>query len=200
MSCMTTFSGSSLRTRPVVASRTQRTCLVVEANKKVAKKQRVVFTQNLPSIGMLGEIKSVPVGFWRNYLQPRGMAKIASDGIMKQLKDEEEGGLKKLAEVKAKAQALANALSTIGKFTLKRKAGDKDQIYGSVTVADIVAAIYQQTGRDLGEYKFEVPEIKSIGTYEVSAQMHPEVKATFSVVVQKEKGAAPVAKAAAAKK
>ena len=50
-------------------------------------------------------------------------------------------------EEKAQAQAFANALATIGKFAIKKKAGDKDQIFGSVTPAEVVEAIYQQTGR-----------------------------------------------------
>jgi large subunit ribosomal protein L9 len=50
-----------------------------------------------------------------------------------------------------------------------------------------VDAIYQQTGRKLEESEFVVPEIKAVGTYECSVSLHPEVNATFSVVIQKDK-------------
>lgn len=88
---------------------------------------------------------------------------------------------------KAKAQSFANALATIGKFTIKKKVGDRDQIYGSVQVSEIADAIYQQTGQKLAEADFSVPEIKAVGTYECTIRLHPEVNAAFSVVIVKDK-------------
>lgn len=90
-------------------------------------------------------------------------------------------------EVKAQAQAFANALATIGKFAIKKKVGDKDQIYGSVSLAEVQDAIFQQMGRDMSSYEFSVPEIKSVGVYEASVRLHPEVNATFSINIVREK-------------
>lgn len=73
-------------------------------------------------------------------------------------------------------QAFANALGTIGKFILKKKTGEKDQIYGSVQVQEIADAIYQQTGRNVSDCEFTVPEIKAVGTYECTVRLHPEVR------------------------
>lgn len=56
-------------------------------------------------------------------------------------------------EVKAQAQAFAQALSTIGKFNIKKKVGDKDQIFGSVSIKEVAEAIYQQTGRNIPEVR-----------------------------------------------
>ena len=55
--------------------------------------------------------------------------------------------------------------------------------------AEIVDAVYQQTGRKLDEDSLTVPEIKAVGTYEVSISLHPEVTGTFNVVIQREKNA-----------
>lgn len=55
-------------------------------------------------------------------------------------------------EEKAQAQAFANALATIGKFLLKKKSGDKDQLFSTVQAADVADAIYQQTGRCVGQH------------------------------------------------
>jgi ribosomal protein L9 len=59
---------------------------------------------------------------------------------------------------KAQSQSFANALATIGKFVIKKKTGERDQIYGSVQVSEIADAIYQQTGRNLAEAEFNVSQ------------------------------------------
>eukprot|EP00955_Chlamydomonas_euryale_P011122 119853-Chlamydomonas_euryale.AAC.3 len=79
------------------------------------------------------------------------------------------------------------ALSTIGKFSIKKKVGDKDQIFGSVSVKDVADAIYQQTGKQIQEADIKIPDIKSVGTYECTAKLHKDVTATFSVVIVKDK-------------
>ncbi|KAG2430512.1 hypothetical protein HXX76_010035 [Chlamydomonas incerta] len=179
-------SRAAFKAAPVRAT-SSRTALVVEANKKVAKKTKIILISDIPNVGKEGEIKTVPVGYWRNFLLPNGMAKIASEGILNQIRAKKEDEIRKKLEEKAQAQAFANALNTIGKFLLKKKTGEKDQIYGSVQVQEIADAIYQQTGRNVSDCEITVPEIKSVGTYECTIRLHPEVVGTFSVVIQKEK-------------
>jgi large subunit ribosomal protein L9 len=58
-----------------------------------------------------------------------------------------------------------------------------------VSKSEIVDAVYQQTGRKLDEDILSVPDIKAVGTYEVSVSLHPEVTGTFNVVIQREKNA-----------
>lgn len=96
-----------------------------------------------------------------------------------------------LLQEKAQAQAFANALSTIGKFILKKKVGDKDQIYGSVKADEVADAVYQQTGRSIADFDLSMPDIKAVGTYECSIKLHPEVTGTFNVVIQREKNTQP---------
>jgi len=57
-----------------------------------------------------------------------------------------------------------------------------------VTPAEIVAAIAQQTGRELEKRDVELPEIKTVGTFDARVRLHPEVYGEFKVVVQREKG------------
>ena len=98
-------------------------------------------------------------------------------------------GQGKAAEVKAKAQAMATALATIAKFVIKKKTGEGDALFGSVTTADVVDAVAQQTGRTLDKRTLPVPDIKTLGTYDGSVRLHPEVVGTFKVVIQKDKSA-----------
>ncbi|KAI3436156.1 hypothetical protein D9Q98_002213 [Chlorella vulgaris] len=163
-----------------------RTAVHVVAQKRVAKKQQVILVRNVPGLGSEGSLKSVPVGYFRNYLRPQGLAAFADANILEKIKRQREEEDRVRMEIKAKAQAMATALATIGKFVIKKKVGEKDAIFGSVTSADLVDAIKMQTGRELDKKTITVPEIKSLGTYEASVKLHPEVTGFFKVVVQKD--------------
>lgn len=165
-----------------------RQAVQVVAQKKVSKKQQVVLTRDVPGLGSEGTLKSVPVGYWRNYLQPQGMAAFADAGILASIRRQREAEDRLKLEEKAKAQAMATALSTIGKFIVKKKVGEKDAIFGSVTTAELVDAIKMQTGRELDRKAITLPEIKTLGTYDASIKLHPEVTGFFKVVVQKDTG------------
>lgn len=166
-----------------------RSGLRVVAQRAVTKKVQVVLTSQIPNLGNEGELKSVPVGYYRNYLQPQGLAAMATDNILAEIQKQKAIEERARMEEKAKAKAMATALSTIGKFVIKKKVGDGDQIFGSVSAADIVEAIRMQTGRELEKRNVNVPEIKTLGTYDVSVKLHSDVVGSFKVVVQKDTSA-----------
>ena len=56
-----------------------------------------------------------------------------------------------------------------------------------MTKQEIVDAIYQQTGRSIADFELEMPDIKTLGTFECSVKLHPEVTGTFNVLIQREK-------------
>lgn len=170
----------------VAPVRTSRAPLRVVAQRAVTKKVQVVLTQQIPNLGNAGDLKSVPVGHYRNYLQPQGLAMVATEGILSEIQKKQAAEDRAKLEEKAKAQAMATALSTIGKFIIKKKIGEEDQIFGSVSAADIVEAIRMQTGRDVEKRNVAVPDIKSLGTYDCTVKLHPEVVGSFKVVVQKD--------------
>ena len=93
------------------------------------------------------------------------------------------------AAEKDKAAAMATALATIGKFVIKKKGGDGDAIFGTVTAAEVVDAVAQQTGKTLDKRAITLPDIKATGSYDCTVKLHPEVIGTFKVVVQREKNA-----------
>ncbi len=131
----------------------------------------------------------MPLGFYRNFLAPTRAASRATAGILAQADKAKEDEVRKAGEVKAKAGAMKTALATIGKFVIKKKAGEGDAIFGAVTTAEVIAAIEQQTGRVLDKRGVTLPDIKTLGTYDVTVRLHPEVVGEFKVVVQKEKAA-----------
>mmetsp|Transcript_21041 Transcript_21041/g.66691 ORF Transcript_21041/g.66691 Transcript_21041/m.66691 type:complete len:154 (+) Transcript_21041:381-842(+) len=146
---------------------------------------QVVLTKS-SSMGAVGQVLTVPNGYFRNYLSPQGLAKVATEGILKQVEADKQAKLADLAAVKAEAQQMATALQTIGKFVIKKKVGEENAIFGSVTSSDIVEAVNQQTGRTLDKKDIEVPTVSTLGKYQVSVKLHPEVTAVFTVDVQKQ--------------
>jgi len=169
-------------------ARAQRTFHVV-AQKRVKKTQQVVLTAQgaKAGLGAAGQITKVPNGYFRNYLQPARLALPATQGILDNILKQEQNEVQLAQQVQAKAQAMATALQTIGKFTIKKRSGDKESIFGSVTEQEVVDAIEAQTSRKLNKKLIELPDIKKLGTYEATVKLHPNVTGRFKVVVQKEK-------------
>lgn len=169
--------------------------VAVTANKRVAKRRTVILTEDSPALGAKqGEQRAVAVGYWRNCLQPRRLAKAASANALEAIRAAKEAAVRAKLEEKAQAQAFANALATIGKFAVKKAAGERDTIFGSVTKEEVCEAVYQQTGRDISKLELEMPDVKALGGYEVSVRLHPEVVGRFQLLVQKGKQAPPSSK------
>lgn len=101
---------------------------------------------------------------------------------LKAKRDAEEAAARKVLD---EAKALANALSMIGKFTIKKTVGEDKRIFGSVTEAEVADAIKKQTSQDVDKRNIGLPEIKELGTYQATLKLHPQVTATFQVVVAK---------------
>lgn len=143
--------------------------------------------ETVPDLGTKGALATVLTGYYRNYLFPQNLARPATEAVLAGIK-REEAVIEKAALAKvAKAKAMAIALQTIGKFIIKKKVGDSNQIFGSVTAQEVVDAIEQQTGRVLDKRSVVLPEIRETGTYNASIKLHPEVTGEFKLVIQREK-------------
>jgi large subunit ribosomal protein L9 len=162
-----------------------RTSLVVEANKRVKKETKVVLLE-ASALGAQGEMVSVANGYFRSYLEPKGLATLVSQELMAEFKARQEAQAAAAAKEVADAKAIAVALQTIGKFVVKKSVGAEGKIFGSVQGSDVVAAIKTQTGKEMDAKIFVIPDISSTGVYEVEAKLHKSVKAKFQLEVQKE--------------
>jgi large subunit ribosomal protein L9 len=162
-----------------------RASLVVQANKKVAKKASVVLTQSDPNLGAAGDLVEVSLGFFRNHLEPMGKAKKATAEILAEVEAQAASEVAAKAAESAGAKAIATALKTIGKFVVKKTVGEDGKIFGSVTAAEVADAVEQQTGKALDKKSINVPEISEIGIYDVTVKLHPDVVGEFKVDVQK---------------
>jgi large subunit ribosomal protein L9 len=146
---------------------------------------RVILQETIEKLGTAGQIVDVARGYARNYLLPRKLAIEATPANLKRLEKIREQLAKKAAVEKDAAQTLAELLARIT-LTIARKAGENDQLFGSVTAADIAEALAAQ-GYQVEKRKVQLEEpIKLIGEYEVPLRLHPEITASVKVNVIRE--------------
>jgi large subunit ribosomal protein L9 len=146
---------------------------------------QIILQQDVDKLGTRGQVVEVAEGYARNFLLPRKLALEASAGNMKRLEKMRTAFAKQEATEKQDAQRLAEALAGVSlEFT--RKAGENDQLFGSVTSADISEAL-EAKGFHVEKRKIVlVDPIKLVGEYEIPMKLHREVSTTVKLAVKKE--------------
>ena len=151
----------------------------------------VILREHVDNLGKRGEIVKVADGYARNYLLPRKLALPATDGNRKHVERERKIVEARESQEKGQAEAIAARLAAV-EITIARRVGDTQQLYGSVTAADIVDFL-KEKGFEVDRRKLILPEpIKAIGDHDVPLKLHREVTIPLKVHVVKE-GTQPVA-------
>jgi large subunit ribosomal protein L9 len=147
----------------------------------------VILRQYVEHLGRRGEIVKVADGYARNYLLPRRLALPATEGNRKHVERERRIVEARESEERGQAEALAARLSAVN-ITLSRRVGDTEQLYGSVTAADVAEYLDGQ-GVEIDRRKLILPEpIKTLGRHEVPLKLHREVTAVLTVKVVRQGG------------
>jgi large subunit ribosomal protein L9 len=145
----------------------------------------VILRDHVDNLGKRGEIVKVADGYARNYLLPRKLALPATDANKKWVERERKIAETRDHEEKAAAGAVANRLAALD-LIITRKTGENDQLYGSVTNADI-AEVLVAKGFEIDRRKILLPDpIKTLGQNTVPVKLHREVTAQLKVTVAKE--------------
>jgi large subunit ribosomal protein L9 len=147
---------------------------------------RVVLRADVPDVGKKGDILEVADGFARNYLIAKGKAFRASAGVVDQAHAMRRSRDLKDARDREAAETVARTLVP-AVITIPAKAGSEGKLFGSVTVADLVAAVAQQAGVELDRRRVHLDEpIKTLGTHQVPVKLHADVE--FPVTVEVVRG------------
>jgi large subunit ribosomal protein L9 len=156
----------------------------------------VILREHVDNLGRRGEIVKVADGYARNYLLPRKLALLATEGNKKQVERERVKFEAKEAEERKGVEAVAARLSNV-EVVIARRVGETDALYGSVTAADIAEALAAK-GVDIDRRKLQLAEpLKRVGEVDVPIKLHRDVTATIKVkVVAEGAQAAPAAPAA----
>lgn len=143
---------------------------------------KVILRSDRKGLGKRGDIVEVAEGHARNFLLPKGHAIVATDGAVNQA-----GAMRRARDLRdaadrESAQTIAAKLVATP-VTIKVKAGAEGRLFGSVTAADVVAAIATQTGVEIDRRKVHVDHLKTTGTYQVSVKLHSDVEFPVTVDV-----------------
>jgi large subunit ribosomal protein L9 len=144
---------------------------------------KLILTQEVTGLGAPGDVVEVAGGYGRNYLVPRGLAMRWTRGGEKQI------DLIKRARSVREIRGIDDAKEAAGRLAaltvrLQTRAGGGGRLFGSVSPADIAAAVKNAGGPELDKRKIEIKNpIKTVGAHQVAVRLHPDVSATLEIEV-----------------
>ena len=145
----------------------------------------VILREDIEKVGSRGEIVKVAPGYARNFLLPKRLAVAATDANRKIVEQERQAHLRKEAKAQGEAEELGKLVANLT-VTIKQKAGENDQLFGSVTSKDIADGLAAQN-YTIERRKIQLEEpIRQLGEFKVPVRLHKDVTAEITVKVVRE--------------
>lgn len=157
----------------------------------------VILKEDVSKLGSRGDVVKVAEGYGRNFLLPKKLAIEATPANRAVIEQMRASAVRRLARDKGDAEALGKQLVGV-ELLFVRKSGEREQLFGSVTSADIAAGL-ASNGFEIDRRKIQLPEpLKSVGDFNVAIKLHREVTAQIKVKIVAEAVEAEAAEAAPA--
>jgi large subunit ribosomal protein L9 len=145
----------------------------------------VILRETIESLGRAGQVVKVADGYARNYLLPRKLAYLATPGNIKVIGFERESLLRKEAAQQGDAEKLKEMIEKV-EVTIRRKVGEHDALYGSVTNSDVAEEL-EKKGFQLEKRKIQMDDhIKALGEYQIPIRLFKDVTAHIKLKVEPE--------------
>lgn len=145
----------------------------------------IILREDIDKLGQRGQMVKVAAGYARNFLLPRKLAVAATEANKKIVEQERQAHLRREAKQVAEAQDLGKMMAAVA-VTIRQKAGENDQLFGSVTANDIAVAL-EKLGYNIDRKKVHLDEpIKTLGDFQVAVRLHRDVSIDVPVHVVKE--------------
>ena len=146
---------------------------------------KLILREDVENLGRGGDVVDVKPGYGRNFLLPRGLAVAANTRNIREIEHQKAVATAKAVKLKAGAEAIAKRLNETP-VTLKRKVGEQDKLFGSVTALDIAEALAAR-GLEIDCRSIDLSEpIKTVGDFEVGVKLHHDVIGKAKVKVEAE--------------
>lgn len=146
---------------------------------------KVILKQDVENVGRKGDVINVSPGYGRNYLIPKKLALQVTASNRKMIAIEQQALKKKVEQERLSYQELIQKLNQVT-LSFARKAGEKDHIFGSVSVSDVKEGL-DKLGFDIDKKKIAMDEpLKRLGNYMVPIKVFHDDKAEIKVAVVKE--------------
>ena len=145
---------------------------------------KVLLIKDVKGLGKAGEIKNVKDGYARNFLLPKGFAKLATDEVIKSWQEEQK---RKEEELKKEISKINELKEKIEKTTLviKHKLGANGQLYGAITNKEVANELLKK-GIEVDKKHIEMKQIKSVGEYDVDIKLGHGIHANLKLIVEGE--------------
>jgi len=143
----------------------------------------VILLESIDRLGKLGDQVKVRAGFARNYLLPKGKARVATPENIAEIEARRAELEKHHAETLAAARERAEKLAAL-QVTISAKSGAEGRLFGSVTNANIAEAIVEQ-GIEVSKSEVRMPDgpIRMAGEYDIDLHLHTEVNTSVRIIV-----------------
>lgn len=148
---------------------------------------QVILLNDVDKLGEKGEVHEVADGYGRNYLIPQGLARVATEGAVRQLRDEQEQQARKQAEKKEEVERLQDELEEM-QVVFTAKVGEDNRIFGTVTTQQIAVELSNR-GFEIDRRDIELDEdIRFVGAYTATVNLGFDVSASLDIQVIPESG------------
>lgn len=143
---------------------------------------KVILREDVANLGKAGDLANVRDGYGRNFLIPYGKAVLASEKNIRELEHHKRVIFQRQAKLKAGAEAVAAKLASL-QVTIKRKVGEQDKLFGSVTNKDVADEL-SKLGAEVDRHTIDLAEpIRTLGTFDVPVKLMAGVAANVKVWV-----------------
>ena len=145
----------------------------------------IILRETIDNLGRAGQVVKVADGYARNYLLPKKLAYVATPGNVKVIEAERQSLLRKEAKQKEDAEKLQQMLEAV-EVTIRRKVGEQDALYGSVTNSDVAEAL-EKKGFEIEKRKIHMEDhIKTVGEFSIPIRLFKDVTAHIKLKVEPE--------------
>src|SRR5436189_3712787 len=145
----------------------------------------IILRETIDNLGRAGQVVKVANGYARNYLLPRKLAYPATPGNLKVIEAERQSLLRKEAKQKEDAEKLKQMLEKV-EITMRRKVGEHNVLYGSVTNADVAEEL-EKKGYQIEKRKIHMDDhIKETGEFSIPIRLFKDVTAHVKLKVEPE--------------
>jgi large subunit ribosomal protein L9 len=148
---------------------------------------KVILQQNVVKLGKAGDVVEASSGYFRNFLQPRKLAVLATEGTLKKREEDLEVIRKKAEATHQVAVDLSEKVKQLAHIRLFAKAGEGGKLYGKITTKEIAAELERLLGTPVDKRLIKTSDdISALGTYKAQVKLATDVQAEIAVEVQPE--------------
>jgi large subunit ribosomal protein L9 len=145
----------------------------------------IILRETIDNLGRAGQVVKVADGYARNYLLPKKLAYVATPGNLKVIEAERQSLLRKESKQKEDAEKVQQMLEAV-EVTIRRKVGEQNALYGSVTNADVAEAL-EKKGFEIEKRKIHMDDhIKTVGEFSIPIRLFKDVTAHIKLKVEPE--------------